>query len=396
MYIIGEEEINAVREVIRSGQLFRYGDPSDGHQNNVVHFEKEWAEYNNVKYCVCVTSGSAALICAMAALGIGPGDEVIIPGYTYIATALTVLNVGAIPVIADVDESCTLNPESARKLISERTKAIISVHMMGMPCNLDAISAIAKEHKLHLIEDACQANGGFYKGQHLGTFGALGAFSFNYYKIISAGESGAVITNDERLFERAFMQHDGGCQLWAQVQDMKEDAYAGNNFRNNEINASILRVQLKRLPGIISRLNHAKQRFHEGLIKSDKIWLAPCNDLAGDCGVQTTLTTASASITKRFLSEIQEHIETFSPIDTGRHVYSNWQPLMNKKGAHHPLMDPFLMPANQGAQMDYTPQMLPQTLDILSRSLMLKNDVHWSDADIDQKIDVVNTVIRTL
>ena len=187
MYRIGQEEIDAVAEVIRSKQLFKV--------NNALHctetFEQEAAKKFGADHVILMTSGNAALICAMVGLGIGPGDEVIVPAYTYIATAMAVLATGAIPVIAEVDDTLTIDPLDIERKITPRTKAVIPVHIMGFPCNMDAIAAVAKKHNIHVIEDACQAIGGTYHGKALGTIGKAGAFSFQQAKIISSGEGGA-------------------------------------------------------------------------------------------------------------------------------------------------------------------------------------------------------------
>ncbi|MEO6907047.1 MAG: aminotransferase class I/II-fold pyridoxal phosphate-dependent enzyme, partial [Abditibacteriaceae bacterium] len=197
MYRIGQEEVEAVQRVINSKVLFRRGDPKSGHQNEVVKFERELAEKIGTEYALCLTSGTSALICAMVGLGIGPGDEVIIPAYTYIATAQAVLAVGAIPVIADVDETMTIDPEDVKAKISANVKAIIPVHMVGRVANLKVLLEIARENNIKLIEDSCQCDGGSYQGKRTGSWGDAGAFSFNDFKIISSGEGGALVTNDK-------------------------------------------------------------------------------------------------------------------------------------------------------------------------------------------------------
>ena len=163
MYVIGEEEIEAVTRVLRSKALFRYGIG-----NECDRFERRYAEYLGMKHFALAASGSNALAAAMAALGIGPGDEVIIPAHTYMATATSVLSVGAIPVIVDIDESLTLDPVALEKTIGPRTRAVVPVHMWGTACHMDAIMAVAKHHNLFVIEDACQGVGGGYKGRKFG------------------------------------------------------------------------------------------------------------------------------------------------------------------------------------------------------------------------------------
>ena len=190
--VVGEEEITAVSDLLRSQQLFRHRESSEATQ-----MEREAADYLGVKHALMVNSGTSALICALTGVGVGPGDEVIVPGYTFIATAAAVVATGAVPVIAEIDESLGLNPEDVEKKITPFTKAIIPVHMRGVPARLEALIDLAYKNKLKVVEDCCQSVGAEYKGHKVGTLGDAGAWSLNYYKTISAGEGGVVYTNDK-------------------------------------------------------------------------------------------------------------------------------------------------------------------------------------------------------
>ena len=207
MYRMGQEEKDAVARVIDSKELFKV---NNGPLKETENCEREIREMFKVKRAVLMTSGTASLTSALIGMGVGPGDEVIIPAYTYIATALAVVSTGAMPVVAEIDETLMLDPDDVENKITERTKVILPVHMMGYPCNMEKIMAIAKKHNLFVLEDACQGNGGFFKGKRLGSIGDAGAFSFNYFKIISAGEGGALLTNNQEIFERALIYHDSG------------------------------------------------------------------------------------------------------------------------------------------------------------------------------------------
>ena len=175
--MVDDREIEAVSEVLRSGKLFRFVENS-----NVAAFEKEAAARLGVKHALMVNSGTSALICALTGVGIGPGDEVILPGYTFIATAAAIVGVGAIPVIAEIDDSLGLDPADVARKITPHTKAILPVHMQGVPCRLDALLELARKHNLKVVEDCCQCVGGQYKGKYTGTWGDAGAWSLNYYK----------------------------------------------------------------------------------------------------------------------------------------------------------------------------------------------------------------------
>ena len=196
MYVMGQEEVDAVSRVVASKQLFRY---RGGEGGETDQFETEWAAKIGAEHAVAVTSGTAALMCGLAGLGIGPGDEVVVPAYTWMATAMAPLAVGAIPIVAEVDSALMLDAADVERKITPRTKAIIPVHMTGHPCDMDALMAVAGKHRLHILEDACQAVGGSYKEKRLGSIGTAGAFSFNHFKIITCGEGGAIVTSDQTV-----------------------------------------------------------------------------------------------------------------------------------------------------------------------------------------------------
>ncbi len=215
MELVGEEEIREVLEVLKSGYLFRYGTATNGETDprflgKVLEVEKWVADYCGVRYAVAVNSGTSALLTALAGLGIGPGDEVIIPGYTFVASMSSVIFSRAVPVLAEVDRTFNLDPADIEPKISPRTKAIMAVHMMGNPARLNEIKAIADKHGLYLIEDAAQAFGATYHERPVGGFGKIGTFSFNVYKTITSGDGGMIVTDDEEIYKRCFAFHDQG------------------------------------------------------------------------------------------------------------------------------------------------------------------------------------------
>ena len=289
MYTIGEAEIQAAAEIIRSGKLFRYQGETES-QTDL--FEQEWAAKIGVKHALAVTSGTASLICALSGLGVGPGDEVIVPAYTFIASALAPLAVGAVPIIAEIDESLTLDPTDVEAKITPRTKAIMPVHMNGLNADMDAIMGVATRHDLLVVEDSCQADGGSYKGKRLGSIGHAGGFSFNFFKVISCGEGGAMVTSDPSVYERASLFHDGGCVFFKEGVAGQTPIFAGWNFRFNEILSSILRVQLTRLDGLLDGLRADKRQIREGLEGCGGFTFNRVNDPAGECAV--TLSVCSS------------------------------------------------------------------------------------------------------
>jgi dTDP-4-amino-4,6-dideoxygalactose transaminase len=366
MHIMGKEEAEAAGRVIESGRLFRY---LDDEESETRQFERGWAERIGVKYTIAMSSGTAALTSGLVGLGISPGDEVIVPAYTFMATATAALTVGAVPVAAEIDESLTLDPADVKRKITPRTKAIIPVHMVGLPCDMDALMAIAREHNLLVLEDVAQAAGGSFKGQPLGSIGNAGAFSFNYYKIISCGEGGALATNDWQTYLDALIYHDSGTVSRGAVVDTPY--FAGTNFRMNEILSAILRVQEKRLDGILSALRAEKYRLMDELSGLDAFRLNPINDPAGDCASVLALLFEAEDRAAQFVQNLSEAgFSAGRPIDLDRHVYTKWTPLMTGHGAHHPARDPL-----QQSDVTYREDMCPNTLSILSRTVHLPMQV---------------------
>ncbi len=382
MYRIGKEEIDAVAKVITSGNLFKTTGPEASDCEHMIQ------NMFHIKHTILMTSGKAALISALTALGIGPGDEVIIPAYTYIATAIAVTAVGAIPVIAEIDETMTLDVEDVKRKISKYTKAIIPVHIQGFPCNMDALCKLG----IPIVEDACQADGGSYKGKRLGTIGQAGALSFNQYKIISSGEGGALLTNDKQLFERAMIFHDSSAIAFFgnQLDGIEEAQFCGNEYRTNNITAAILIEQLKRLDGILADLRANKAALQNAL-QAD-FSFAPSHDADGDCATTLAFRFDSEKDTRQFAQlarQQMEEIEFTIPIDTGKHVYTNWTAILEKRGAFHPAMDPYKMKANQELNHHYTPDMCPKALDYLSRTAYMMLHPDW---DKEKIADIINRI----
>lgn len=391
MYRIGEEEVEEVRKVLLSGHLFRVGEGVDGHLHEVDRFEREWAQTIGTVYALCMAGGgTAALICALVGMGIGPGDEVIVPGYTWMATATSVLAVGAIPVIAEVDETLALDPEDVRRKITPNTRAMIPVHMVGRPANMQALLEIAREHGLLVLEDCCQADGGSYRGRRLGSWGNAGAFSFNYFKIISCGEGGALTTNDRTLYERALVFHDGGAAFRPYATELGIPIFVGIQLRADEVMGAILRVQLRRLDGILSDLRRIRKRFEQELADVPGLRIAPNNDPEGDCGVVVAFQFDSEAKARAFAPQTGGWL----PIDSGKHVYSNWEPLLAKRVMHHPDMNPFNHPRNRGLRTDYTPDMCPRTLDVLKRTVFLSLHPDWDEEEVSQRIEACRKAMK--
>ena len=273
-------------------------------------------------------------------------------------------------MIAEVDETLTIDAADAEKKVTPRTKAIIPVDMNGLNCEMRAVMGMARRKKLLVVEDACQACGGKFGAKRLGAIGAAGGFSFNFFKIISCGEGGAVTLKDRAAYERANMFADGGCSFRPHAKEYKQPFFAGNNFRLNEILGAMMNAQLKRLDGLIRNMNRNKKTLLSALDGHPVCPPAPVNDLDGDCGTTAMFQLCDAETAERFVVELKaEGFGSGRPINSGRHVYCNWEPIMQKKGGHVPARDPYA--SGPGKSVKYSKDMCPRTLDILARTVSM-------------------------
>lgn len=352
---VGIREWANIGRVICGGQLSRYG---AGEQGFTARFERNLEKKIGVKHALTVNSGTSALISALVGAGVGPGDEVLVPAYTFVATAIAPLAVGAVPVLVEVDETLTMDPKDLEQKITPFTKAIIPVHMQNVVSNLDAIMEIAQRHNLLVIEDACQGVGIGYKGRRVGSIGHAAAFSFNHYKNLSCGEGGAVLTSDDRIFLRARMYHDVGCYIRQHEFDGNDPVFAGVNMRVSELAGAVLHAQLSKLDTMIKRMRKRYLVMSAILAKSSKFRISPHNDPDNAVGLSVIFDKAEDA--KAFGT--QRGVERL--IDTGRHVYTNWEPLFGRR-TFHERMNPFKWARRE---IEYRADMCPQTLDILSRT----------------------------
>ncbi len=366
MYRIGEAEIKRIRKLIDSGRMFRYGSGGE-----CDRFEAAWSRRLGVEYVRMTNSGTSSIYAALVGLGVGPGDQVIVPSYTYMATALAVVSCGAIPVVADVDESLTLSPADLKKKITRHTKAVIPVHMVGLPCNMDKIGKIARKKGILVLEDACQAVGGGYEGKMLGSMGDAGAFSFNFFKNMTCGEGGAFVAHSEEVFNRASVAVDC-CSYYWNPEDKREDLqFAGHNFRASEFQGAILNAQLRRIDGMLGRMREHKKALLE-IGQAVGLSSIVNNSLDYECGTHLGFQFAAEGQARDFANAVQASgVSCFLPMDTGRHVYTRWEPIMRYQGAHHAALNPFEMKENKKARVKYSKKMCRNSLDILNRSVLL-------------------------
>ena len=251
--IFGDEERKHVNDVLESGIIMRYG--FDGMRNNhwkAKEFETEFASKMGSEYCQLVSSGTSALTTALASAGIGAGDEIIMPCFTFVASFESILALGAIPVLVDIDETLTLDPAAVEAAITSKTRCVMPVHMCGSMANLDALQSICNKHNLLLLEDACQALGGTYNGKALGSIGDLGCFSFDFVKTITCGEGGAVITNNKDYYINSDQYQDHGHDHIGNDRGAETHPVMGYNYRISELHAAVGLGQLGKLDQILA------------------------------------------------------------------------------------------------------------------------------------------------
>ena len=326
---LGEEEVEAAARVIRSHNVFRYYGVDEG-PHEVADFEREFAAYMGAKHALCLNAGSSALICGLIGAGIRPGDEVIVPAYTWNATPNAVIAAGGVPVLAEVDDSLTLDPEDVERRITPRTRAILPVHMRGAPADLGALTKLAAEYGLVLIEDVCQAAGATYRGARLGTFGDAAAFSLQFNKIITTGEGGVMITDRDDLYELAIDVHDcaGSVRRGAGLPQ-----FAGWNFRASEIQGAIARVQLTRLDGLLERMRAQQARLAERVSSLPGLSLRRPNDDLGDAGICLIAFAERAELAAEAVEALRaegvEAMRIYDPEVVDLHVYPYWKPVLD-------------------------------------------------------------------
>lgn len=394
--LIGDDEKAAVLEVLDSQSLFRHYGPRP--LRKVAQFERAFAAAMGARHAVAVTSGTAALMTALAALGVGPGDEVIVPTYTWVATINAVVHVGAVPVFVDIDDSLTMDPTQVETAITPCTKVILPVHMRGAGAAMAPILDIAARHGLHVVEDTAQAVGGRYRGRRLGTLGTIGAYSLQYHKVITTGEGGMVVTDDPALWERAVRYHDQGS---VRMEELDETIPVGNqlmigiNFRMSEITGAIGLVQLGRMDWIIARLRAHKAAILDGLRGLPGITLRRLPDPDGDTGATLMFFLPTAEEARAFSTALTaEGVRTTVAWDSGQHVYYHFDQIIERRmfAERHCAWE---CPYYKGrARLEKG--MFPRTDDLLRRALHIDLHPLLTERDESDIVRATRKVARAL
>ncbi|WJS05549.1 DegT/DnrJ/EryC1/StrS family aminotransferase [Roseibium aggregatum] len=362
MRLFGAEERDAVLDVLSTLELSRYRfDNADETcaQSHTYRFERNLEELLGIRHCLGMNSCTSALLTGLWATGIGPGDEVIVPGYTFVASMAAVAYTGAKPVLAEIDDSLTLDPEDVASRITPRTRAILCVHMLGMPCDMAGVMKVAVEHGLMVFEDCAQACGGMFRGRSLGSFGRFGATSLNVFKTFTAGDGGVFFTHDSDLYHSAFAIHDHGSKP-GRLGVVDAESLLGLNFRMHEMTGALAGAQLAKLPSNLARLRQRKVALAEALGNLPGARLIESHDPEGECGTVLAIRFEAAD----HAAETAEKLGIRRLEESGKHNYRNIPQLGH-------LAVPRAISATRAGHHVVGVASLPHTDDILGRTLIV-------------------------
>lgn len=389
--LFDEQEKQQVAEVMEKGFTFRYN--FDGMRNGVWkarEMEQMIQADLPVKHAHLVSSGTAALTVAMAAAGIGAGDEVIVPPFTFVASVEAIVLAGAIPVFAEIDETLCLSPEGIEAAITPRTKAVNFVHMCGSGGYMDKVRAVCDKHNIILMEDACQATGATYQGRALGTWGQVGTFSFDSVKTVSCGEGGAVITNDTAIYDAAHQYSDHGHDHIGADRGAETHPIMGANYRISEMNAAVGVAQWAKLPRILDIQRRNKKVLKSALAEYGEVSFRDIADEANENAGFLSFMLPTEARTREVLAGLQAAgiPAVFYWYGNNWHYFKNWHHIQQMKG---PAKLPIELIADRP---DYTQVKTPKSDAIMSRTLSMLINLSWTDADIQKRLDAFATVFK--
>ena len=390
-----DDERRELMDVLEARAPFRdYGmGPGMKNGSKCIQFEKEFAAHQGAKYCVAVTSGTAALIVAIAGLAVGPGDEVILPAWTWYACYNAIIASGATPVFAEIDESLTLDPADVERKITPHTKVIMPVHIGGEPADMDAIMAIARRHHVKVLEDCAQSMGVTYKGRAVGSIGDVGINSFQICKTISAGDGGAVVTSDPMIFERAVRFHDLGLMRKAFISQLGHDPQMGMvpgwQFRMNEWTGAVMCAQLRKVDRIVAAFHDRGRRVKEGIRDLPGLEFRKSNDPEGALMDVVYFRVGSKAERDRCLAALK-----------AENITANWNyegsvilpaaPHIAKKAPPEVNWPSFATP--EGMAVHYGEASCPRTIEIREKYVGLPIDPKFLDQDVQDVITAVRKV----
>jgi len=391
------QERTQISEVLTARNPFRYYGHGPESPAKAATFEREFAARMGTKFALAVATGTGAMDAAMAALEVGPGEEVILPSWTFVSCYNTIVLAGALPVFAEIDESFSIDPDDIERHITPHTKAIMVVHLRGVAADMDRIMAIARKHHIRVVEDAAQSMGSTYKGRPVGSIGDIGMFSLQITKPIAAGEGGVVATNDPLLYERAVRYHDvGGLRPYHEqiLGKAKLEGFPGTNLRMNELTASIALSQLRKLDRILADVRARSRRVYQGVADLPGIRFRVRADPEGDPGAIVFLGFDTPAECDNFIKGMRaEGVPVTRP---GSATLLPALPFIEKKVPPRPNWPSFQ--TARGKTMVYGPQVCRRSASIVSRYAGPSIDPKYSDsdiADIEAAIRIVFPRVKT-
>jgi len=379
-----EQERHQLEDVLEGRNPFRFNNPPA--RSKVAQFESEYAARMQTRYALAVTSGTAALHVAMAALEIGPGDEVILPAWTWYSCYNAIVQAGALPVFAEIDESFNLDPGDIEHHITPQTKAIMAVHLQGNPADMDRILEIARKHRVKVLEDASQSVGASFKGKPLGSMGDIGIYSLQQSKTITAGEGGAVVTSDPYVYERACRFHDVGGFRGSQKAQM--GFLPGLNYRMNEFTGGVLLAQIRKLDTIIGAVRSNARRVYDGIADLPGLRLRALPDRSGELGTGVFLGFPTKEARQRYADAMKaENVPVMSPAGS---VILPVVPEIESKVTVTPNWPSFS--SARGKAIRYGRDACPRTIDILSRFAGVMMSPKYTEADTRDAVAAIRKV----
>ena len=388
--LFGAEERKEVMDVMETGVLFRYGyDEQRKGMWKAREFEAEAKKITGAKYALAVSSGSAAVAVALASAGIGAGDEVIVPPLTFIATIEAVLFVGAIPVFAEIDETLCLSAAGIKAAVTAKTKAVCLVHMVGAMAQMDEVMAVIKKHNLILVEDAGQAFSASFQGTSTGLFGKCGAYSFDFFKIATAGEGGIFVTNDEAIYKIAACYADHGHNHEGSNRGMEDHPVLGFNYRISELNAAVAVAQTRKVPQIREANRRIKQQMMDQLSVVEGLTFAKVADADGDSATFLNLLLPDEKTAKRVVEEMNKAgVGGFNYWFTNMyHFINQWDHLKAMKTASKLTAE--ILPQVQ----DYNTLSLPNSQEVVSRLISFGIKCTWTEEEMKGLAEGIRTAV---
>jgi 8-amino-3,8-dideoxy-alpha-D-manno-octulosonate transaminase len=384
--IFDDKERKEVSDVLETGVLFRYG--FEGARNGhfkALEFEKKFCKITNASYSHLCSSGTAALVTALAACGIGAGDEVIVPPFTFVATFEAIINAGAVPVFGEIDETLCLDPDKLEDVITPRTKAVVPVHMCGAMARIDEIKSFCDKKGLILLEDACQSIGATYKGKSLGTFGLAGCFSFDSVKTITCGEGGGIITDNKKIYEKAdqFADH-GHDHLGGADRGADDHPIIGTNYRISELNAAVGIAQLNKLDRILEIQRKNKLAIKNAMADIGEVSFRYLPDAKGDSATFLSFFLPTQDRARQVAQNLAgNNVGCAYWYGNNWHYYKEWHHLKEMKRSARL---PFELAGNLP---DYKNMKLEASDNIMKRALSMQIMLSWTKDDIEQRIQAI-------